>query len=93
MKQGIHEPARRHRQLRLRQRRLVGSASSAITFTVENLGTSDLNLTGTPRVAISGTDAAMFVVGTQPDTPVAPSGSTTFTITFTPRASVRRRRP
>ena len=61
-----------------------GSASAAITFTVDNLGTSNLNLTGTPRVAISGTDAAMFVVGTQPATPVAPSGTTTFTITFTP---------
>ena len=63
---------------------VVGSSSTAITFTVDNLGTSNLTLTGTPRVAISGTDAAMFVVGTQPSTPVAPSGTTTFTITFTP---------
>ena len=54
----------------------MGSSSGAITFTVDNLGTSDLNLTGTPRVAISGTDAAMFVVGTQPGTPVTPSGTT-----------------
>ena len=35
-------------------------------------------------MAISGTDAAMFTVGTQPASPVAPAGSTTFTITFTP---------
>ena len=63
---------------------LQGSASSAITFTVDNLGTSNLSLSGTPRVAISGTDAAMFVVGTQPATPVAPAGTSTFTITFTP---------
>ena len=62
----------------------MGSSSGAITFTVENLGTSILNLTGTPKVAISGTDAAMFAVGTQPASPVAPPGSTTFTITFTP---------
>ena len=66
---------------------LVGSSSGAITFTVDNLGTSDLNLTGTPKVAISGTDAAMFTVGTQPTTPVAPAGSTTFTITFTPAST------
>ena len=26
----------------------------------------------------------MFVVGTQPTTPVAPAGTSTFTITFTP---------
>ena len=48
---------------------VVGSSARAITFTVDNLGTSNLNLTGTPRVAISGTNAAMFVVGTQPTTP------------------------
>ena len=63
---------------------MVGSASTAITFTLDNLGTSNLNLSGTPRVAISGTDAAMFVVGTQPTTPVTPTGTSTFTITFTP---------
>ena len=63
---------------------VAGSSSTAVTFTVDNLGTANLNLTGTPRVAISGTDAAMFVVGTQPATPVAPSGTSTFAITFTP---------
>ena len=63
---------------------VLGSSSGAITFTVENLGTSNLNLDGTPKVAISGTDAAMFVVGTQPGSPIAPAGSSTFTITFTP---------
>ena len=55
-----------------------------MTFTVENLGNAALNLSGTPMVAIGGTDAAMFAVGTQPTSPVAPSGSTTFTIIFTP---------
>jgi Asp-tRNA(Asn)/Glu-tRNA(Gln) amidotransferase A subunit family amidase len=33
---------------------LVGGSSGAIIFTVENLGTSNLNLTGTPRVVVSG---------------------------------------
>ena len=80
---GSHQPARRHRQLCIRQHPGRAAASAAITFTVDNLGTSNLALTGTPRVAISGTDAAMFVVGTQPATPVAPAGTSTFTITFT----------
>jgi len=66
---------------------LVGSSSSAITFTVDNQGTSNLNLTGTPKVAITGTDAAMFAVGTQPTSPVAPAGTTTFTITFSPTSA------
>jgi hypothetical protein len=46
---------------------LVGSSSAAISFTIENLGTSALNLTSSPRVLIGGTDAAMFAVGTEPD--------------------------
>jgi hypothetical protein len=63
---------------------LAGSSSATITFTVENLGNTALNLGGIPRVAIGGTDAAMFAVGTQPASPVAPLGSSTFTIIFTP---------
>ena len=43
-----------------------------------------MNLTGTPRVALSGADASMFNVDTQPSTPVAASGTTTFQITFAP---------
>ena len=63
---------------------LVGSSSGAITFTIDNLGTADLHLTGTPKVAIGGADAGLFVVGTQPASTIAPAGSGTFTITFTP---------
>jgi hypothetical protein len=63
---------------------LLGAGGSTVIFTVENLGTSNLNLTGTPRVAISGVDAAMFAVGTQPGSPVAAGGTTVFTITFNP---------
>lgn len=57
------------------------------TFTIQNTGTASLNLTGTPRVAISGANAADFTVTTQPNSPVAPSGSATFTITFDPSAA------
>lgn len=55
-----------------------------VTFTVENTGTGNLNLTGTPIVQISGADASCFSVTTQPSTPVAPAGSTTFVVKFAP---------
>lgn len=60
--------------------------SLARTFTIRNTGTLDLNLTGSPLVAVTGSD---FVVSAQPGTSViAPNGSTTFEITFTPTAEV-----
>ena len=55
----------------------------AHTFTIENTGTSDLNLT--LPVAISGANAADFTVTSVPTTPV--SGTpTTFEVTFDPSA-------
>ncbi|WP_303312007.1 choice-of-anchor D domain-containing protein [Hymenobacter sp. BT730] len=60
----------------------VGSTTNA-TFTIENLGNGELNLTGTPRVAVSGVDASQFTVTAQPDSPVGASGST-FTVQFAP---------
>lgn len=41
---------------------LSGSSSSTITFTIENLGSATLNLTGTPKVAVSGTNASEFTI-------------------------------
>ena len=38
-------------------------------------------------MAVSGTNAADFTVTAQPASPVAPSGSTTFSVTFDPSAS------
>ena len=55
-------------------------------FTVENAGSVNLLLDGDPKVALSGTHAADFEVTAQPSSPVAPSGSTTFTVRFTPSA-------
>ena len=55
-------------------------------FTIENLGTDALNLSGTPRVSISGANAADFSVAAAPGSPVAVSGSTTFTVRFDPSA-------
>jgi hypothetical protein len=66
----------------------IGSSSAAKIFTIRNTGTSDLTL-GT--IAASGGDVADFSVDTTATTsPVAPGGSTTFSVTFTPGASVAR---
>jgi hypothetical protein len=56
-------------------------------FTIENTGGAPLNLTGTPKVQISGANAADFTVTVQPASPVAATnGTTTFTIVFDPSA-------
>ncbi len=54
------------------------------TFTIENLGTDGLNLSGTPKVALLGAQANDFSVTAEPSSPVAVSGTTTFVITFNP---------
>ena len=62
----------------------VGTSSTQTTFTIENTGTNTLNLSGAPRVQVSGTHAADFVVNTQPAATVGGASTTTFDITFTP---------
>jgi len=58
------------------------------TFTVTNSGTSSLTLTGAPKVAIGGTNAADFTVSVMPASPMAATnGSTTFQVTFDPSTS------
>jgi VCBS repeat-containing protein len=57
------------------------------TFTIANNGTGSLTLSGTPKVAVSGTHAADFTVTALPTSPVTASGSTTFQVTFDPSAS------
>jgi hypothetical protein len=64
---------------------LSGSSSSVITFTIENLGTATLNLSGSPIVDKSGANAAEFTVDqTATTATVASNGNTTFTVTFSP---------
>lgn len=58
----------------------VGNNSS-LTFTIKNPGTS--NLTGL-GVTIDGTDGSNFSVTSTATSPVAPAGSTTFTVRFAP---------
>ncbi len=66
----------------------AATSSAAVTFTIENTGNADLTLSGTPRVAISGTNAAEFTVDqTATTSPVGAASSTTFTITFSPTST------
>jgi len=66
---------------------IVGSTSE-LTITIKNTGGADLTLSGTPKVAVSGTDAGMFTIIAQPDSPVSgPSGSTSFTVRFSPASA------
>jgi subtilisin family serine protease len=58
------------------------------TFIIQNTGCEDLNLTGTPTVAIGGAHADDFSVTVQPSSLVASGGgTTTFTIRFDPSAT------
>jgi len=65
----------------------VGVDTVAHTFTIENTGGDELNLTGIPKVEITGANAADFAVTSLPVSPVAANGgTTTFEITFDPSA-------
>ncbi|MFD2824543.1 choice-of-anchor D domain-containing protein, partial [Lacinutrix iliipiscaria] len=65
----------------------ISGATNANTFTIQNIGSTPLSLTGSsPYVVISGTNAADFSVTSTPSNTIASSSSTTFTITFDPSA-------
>ena len=58
----------------------VGGAALVRTFTIQNLGTAPLTVSG---VAVSGMGSTEFAVGTlTPASPIPASGSATFTVTF-----------
>jgi hypothetical protein len=63
------------------------NVSSAITrtYTIENTGTTNLLLSGTPKVALTG--STDFSVTTQPASPVGASSTTTFVVTFNPTST------
>ncbi len=62
----------------------VSSGTVVRTFTIENLGTADLHVTG---ISVSGGETADFTVGGLPlPATIVAGGSTTFTVTFDPRA-------
>jgi len=65
----------------------VTSGSVIHTFTIENNGAADLNLTDpTPFVTISGTNAGDFTISAVPSSLIVATNSTTFQITFNPSA-------
>ncbi len=66
---------------------LVEGGTVTRTFTIWNAGSGVLNLSGSPRVAIGGTNAADFTVAALPTTPIAIGGSTTFEVRFDPSAA------
>ena len=69
----------------------VASGSVVRTFTIQNIGTAPLHLTGTPTLAVSGPQAADFTVTLQPISPVASStGTTTLQVSFAPTGIGRR---
>jgi hypothetical protein len=65
----------------------VIGTNTGITFTIENTGTANLTLNGSPIITITGANANQFSVLQQPSTPVAPSSSTTFIIRFSPTSA------
>lgn len=68
--------------------RPISTTSPPKVYTIESIGTQALQLTGSPKVVLSGANAADFLVTAQPTSPVAAAGgSTTFEITFTPSAA------
>jgi alpha-tubulin suppressor-like RCC1 family protein len=65
----------------------VANGTVVRTFTIRNWEYLPLNLTGSPKVEISGLHASEFTVTTQPASPVSPfTGANTFQITFDPAA-------
>lgn len=66
---------------------LVAGGTLVRTFTIQNLGDANLNLTGTPKVAVTGSHAGDYTVTAVPASPVAAAGSTTFQVTFNPSTS------
>ncbi|NNE15326.1 MAG: choice-of-anchor D domain-containing protein [Saprospiraceae bacterium] len=51
-------------------------------FTIENMGESDLNLTGSPLITI--TNSSDFTIVANPNPNIAPMGTTTFTVRYEP---------
>ena len=65
----------------------VTSGTVVRTFTIENTGSATLNLTGSPRVVVGGTNAGDFTVNVQPGASISTVSSTTFQVTFDPIAT------
>jgi len=71
---------------RVFQTTLVGS-SRDMTFTARSVGTSNLTITGNPRVTLTGTNASDFTVLTQPAGTIAPGSTSNFIVRFSPQST------
>ena len=65
----------------------VAAGTVTRTFTIQNTGAAALSLTGSPLVAIGGTNPGNFAVTAQPAASVAAGASTTFQVRFDPSAA------
>ncbi len=66
----------------------IGTTSATTTFTIQNVGNATLNLSGSPRVVLSGTDASMFTIVAQPPvSSISASASSNFTVNFSPTST------
>jgi uncharacterized repeat protein (TIGR01451 family) len=65
----------------------VRNVTRSVNYSIRNAGTTDLTLTGSPAVTLSGTHASDFTVTLQPSTPIASGSTVTFTVRFDPSAS------
>ena len=63
---------------------LVGTSSTATTFTIKNTGTLDLTL---GSLSLSGNDPGQFAITQPGSTTLAPNATTNFTATFSPTAA------
>lgn len=63
---------------------MVGTSAKVISFTVQNVGKSALQLTGTPIVALGGADLASYSLGTLPFVTINAGQNSTFTLEFAP---------
>lgn len=62
------------------------------SFTIQNLGLGTLNLTGSPKILISGPDASLFTMVTEPsDSSIPMSQVTYFSIRFSPNGALGER--
>ena len=62
------------------------NSTQAISFTIENTGTTLLNLTGNSVIFITGQNATEFSVNTNlTSTTISPGNLTTFSIAFSPK--------
>lgn len=66
---------------------IINNASTSNTFVIASDGTIDLNLTGTPLVAISGTNAGDFSVSAMPTAAITHGQTSGFIVRFAPTAA------